>query len=309
MKYILDKITPDMQPLKVAVVHPVDENSLRGAFEAAAAKLIVPVLVGPEEKIKKVAAEKGIDISAFEIVATEHSHAAALKAVELIKEGKAEGLMKGSLHTDEFLLPIVKSDSGMRTDRRMSHVFVMQVPGRAKPVWITDAALNVAPTLMEKRDIIQNAADLFWKLEGRDPLVAVVAATEEVNPGMPATLEAAALSKMADRKQIKGAKVDGPLAFDNAVSEESAKLKGIFGDVAGKADILAMPDIEAGNMVFKALDYMAQAELGGVVLGARVPGTDKPAPIILTSRSDGPDERKASAALALLNVRKAGRPK
>ncbi len=309
MKSIYEKITPDMEPLKVAVIHPVDANSLRGAFEAATAKLIVPVLVGPEDKIRKTAQENNLDLTGIEIVPTEHSHAAAAMGVQLVKEGKVEGLMKGSLHTAEFLTPIVSTESGMRTDRRMSHVFVMEIPNFPRPIWITDAALIPQPDLMQKRDIIQNAIDLFWKVEGREPRVAVLAATEEVDPKQQATLDAAALTVMAMRGQIKGGKVEGPFAFDNAISEKSAKLKGIFGDVAGKADILMVPDLNAGNMLFKALDYMAQADLGGVVMGARIPGKDTPAPIILTSRSDGPDERKASAALALLNVRRPGRPK
>lgn len=302
MKYIFDKLTDDMAPLRVAVVHPVDENSLRGAFEAAAAKLIVPVLVGPEDKIRAAAAAAGIDLTGTEIVATEHSHAAAEMAVRMVKEGKVEALMKGKLHTDEFLAPVVMKENGMRTDRRMSHVFIMQDPGYHKPLYITDAAMNIAPDLMTKRDIVQNAVDLFWKIEGRAPKVAILAATEEVDPKQPSTIDAAALTVMALRGQITGAKVEGPFAFDNAISKQSAQLKGIVSDIAGDADILVFPDIESGNIYFKSRVNLSQVPLGGIVAGAR-------APIILTSRSAGPQERKASAAIALLNARKPARPK
>ncbi len=304
MQHIYDKITPDMKPLKVAVVHPVDENSLRGAFEAAAAQLIIPLLVGPEDKIRKAASDANLDISTFEIVSTEHSHAAAEMAVQLVKEGRAEALMKGKLHTDEFLSPVVAKESNLRTDKRMSHVFIMADPGYHKPLYITDAAMNVAPDLMTKRDIVQNAIDIFWKIEGHEPKVAILAATEEVEPKQPTTLDAAALTVMAmsGRGQITGGKVEGPFAFDNAISKKSAGLKGIFSDVAGDADILVFPNLEAGNMYFKSRALLSQSPLGGVVLGARIP-------IILNSRSAGPEERKASAAIALLHARKAARPK
>ncbi len=303
MKYIYDKIAPDTQPIRTAVVHPTDENTLRGAFEAAAAKLITPILVGPEDKIKKAAKDANIDISHFEIVNTEHSHAAAEKAVELVKTGKAEALMKGKLDTAEFLGPIVSKEGGMRTDRRMSHVFIMQDPGYHKPLYITDAAVNEAPDLMTKKDIIQNAVDLFWKIEGREPKVAILAATEHVEPRQQATLDAAALTVMAMRGQIQGAKVEGPFAMDNAISKKSAALKGIFSDVAGDADILVFPDLESGNIYFKSRVLMSQAPLGGVVVGAKVP-------IILNSRSAEAEERKASAAIAFVAARsQTARPK
>lgn len=303
MKYIYDKITPETKPLKTAVVHPTDENSLRGAFEAAAAKLMTPILVGPEEKIKKAAKDANIDISGFEIVNTEHSHAAAEKAVELVNAGKAEALMKGKLDTAEFLAPIIAKEGNLRTDKRMSHVFVMEDPGYHKPLYITDAAVNVAPDLMAKKDIIQNAVDLFWKVEGREPKVAILAATEHVDPKQQATLDAAALTVMAMRGQIQGAKVEGPFAMDNAISKKSAGLKGIFSEVAGDADILVFPDLESGNIYFKSRVLMSDAPLGGVVLGAKVP-------IILNSRSAEAEERKASAAIALVNNRSTtARPK
>ena len=302
MKYIHDKITPDMQPLKVAVVHPVDSNSIRGAFEAAAAKLITPILVGPEDKIRKAAADAGLDLTGVRIVSTEHSHAAAEKAAHLVRDGEAEALMKGKLHTDEFLAPIVAKESGLRTDKRMSHVFVMEHPGYHKPLYITDGAMNIAPDLKTKADIVQNAIDLFWKIEGREPKVAILAATEEVEPAQQTTLDAAALTVMAMRGQIKGGKVEGPFALDNAISKESAKIKGIVSDIAGDADILVFPNVEAGNIFFKALALLSDSPLGGIVMGARVP-------VMLTSRSAGPEERKASAGLAMLAARNPGRPK
>ena len=299
MKHIYDQITPDMKPLKVAVVNPVDENSLRGAFEAAAAKLIKPVLVGPKEQIEKVAAEAHMDISSFEIVHAADEEAAAQSAAQLARDGKVEGLMKGKLHTDVFLKPVVDKANNLRTGMRMSHVFVMEDPGYHKPLYITDAAMNIAPDLKTKKDIIQNAINLFWKLEGREPKVAILAATEEVDPKQPATVDAAALVEMVKNKEITGAKVAGPLALDLAISKESAKLKGVFNEVAGDADILVFPDLNSGNIYFKSRALMSKAELGGLVVGAKVP-------IILTSRSASPEERKASAALALLEVRKKG---
>lgn len=301
MKHISSKITADMKPLIVAVVHPVDDNSLRGAFEAATAKLITPILVGPEDKIRAAAVAAGIDLGNIQIVSTEHSHAAAEMAVQLVKNGQAEGLMKGKLHTDEFLAPIVAKENNLRTATRMSHVFVMEDPGYHKPLYITDGAMNIAPDLKTKADIVQNAIDLFWKLEGRAPKVAILAATEEVEPSQPTTIDAAALTVMAMRGQIKGGQVDGPLALDNALSAESARLKGIVSAVAGDADILVFPNIEAGNIYFKSRALLSKTPLGGVVVGARVP-------IMLTSRSAGPEERKASAGIALLAARRPGRP-
>lgn len=296
MKHIFSKITSETIPLKTAVVHPTDENTLRGAFEAAAAKLMTPILVGPEDKIKKAAADANIDISGFEIVNTEHSHAAAEKAVELVKEGKAEALMKGKLDTGEFMGPIVAKEGNLRTGRRMSHVFIMEDPGYHKPLYITDAAVNTDPDLMVKKDIIQNAVDLFWEIEGREPKVAILAGSEKVKPDQQATLDAAALTVMAMRGQIQGAKVEGPFAMDNAISKKSANLKGIFSEVAGDADILVFPDLESGNIYFKSRVLMSNAPLGGVVVGAR-------APIILNSRSAEAEERKASAAIALVAKR------
>jgi phosphotransacetylase len=303
MKHIYDKIAPGTPPLVTAVVHPTDENTLRGAFNAAAAKLIKPILVGPEDKIKKAAQDANIDITGMEIVNTEHSHAAAEKAVELVKTGKAEALMKGKLDTAEFLAPIVAKEGNLRTDRRMSHVFIMEDPGYHKPLYITDAAVNEAPDLMAKKDIIQNAVDLFWKIEGREPKVAILAASEHVEPRQQATLDAAALTVMAMHGQIKGAKVEGPFAMDNAISKKSANLKGIFSEIAGDADILVFPDLESGNIYFKSRALMSGAPLGGVVVGARVP-------IILTSRTAEAEERQASAAIALLaNRSSTPRPK
>jgi phosphate acetyltransferase len=296
LQHIYDKLTPETAPLRTAVIHPTDENSLRGAFEAAAAKLMTPILVGPEDKIRKAAKDANIDISAFEIVNTEHSHAAAEMGVQMVKDGRAEALMKGKIDTPEFLGPIVSKEGQLRTDKRMSHVFIMEDPGYHKPLYITDAAVNEAPDLMMKRDIIQNAVDLFWKIEGREPKVAILAASEKVEPRQQATLDAAALTVMALRGQITGAKVEGPFGMDNAISKKSANLKGIFSDVAGDPDILVFPDLESGNIYFKSRVLMSQAPLGGVVVGAKVP-------IILNSRSAEAEERKASAAIALVASR------
>lgn len=312
MQYIYDKITPDMKPLKTAVVHPVNVYSIKGAFEAAAANLIIPVLVGPEHKIKQAAADAGVDITNFEIVPTEHSHEAADMAVELVKTGKVEALMKGKLETDEFLAPIVREKS-LRTEYYMSHVFVIDGPAYPRPLYLTDCAVNDKldrngndvedqKRIHTKKSIIQNAVDLFWTLEGHAPKVAIQAATEKIIPGQIATTDAAILTGMSRRKQIKGAIVDGPLAFDNAISKQSADLKEIVSDVAGNADIVAFPSIEAGNGIYKNIIYLPDGthnpavKQAGIVVGARVP-------IILTSRADGPEERKASAALALLNAR------
>ena len=280
-------------PLRTAVVHPVDKTSLAGAVAAAGEGLIEPVLIGPEHKIRAVAEAEGLDISSFTLIATEHSHAAADKAVELARAGEVGALMKGSLHTDEFLRPVVSKQTGLRTERRMSHVFAFDVPTYARPLFITDAAINIAPGLEQKRDIVQNAIDLALALGIELPKVAVLSAVETVTPGIQSTLDAAALCKMADRGQITGGSVDGPLAFDNAVSPEACAIKGIVSPVAGQADILVVPDLEAGNMLAKQLEYLGGAEGAGIVLGARLP-------IILTSRADDTVSRLASCALAVM---------
>lgn len=284
-----------MKPLRTAVVHPVDETSLRGAIEARNAGLMEPVLIGPAAKINAAAAAIDIDLTGIERIDTEHSHAAANQAVQLARTGKVEALMKGALHTDELLGAVMAPD-GLRTDRRISHVFMLDVPSYHKPLFITDAAINIEPYLDDKADIIRNAVDLCHALGMSLPKVAILAAVETVHPRMRSTIEAAALCKMADRGQITGALLDGPLAFDNAISRESAQIKHIVSPVAGDADILVAPDLEAGNMIAKQLIYLAGAEAAGLALGARVP-------IILTSRSDGAAARVASAALALLFTR------
>lgn len=294
---LLLRMVSKLKPLRTAVVHPTEIQSLKGAIDAARANLIEPVLVGPEHKIQAVAAELGIDLSAYELIPTEHSHAAAEKGVELARSGAVEALMKGNLHTDELMLAVLDKETGLRTDRRMSHVFAFDVPTYPRPLLITDAALNIYPTLEDKRDIVQNAIDLAIALRIRRPKVAVLSAIETVNPKIQSTLEAAALCKMADRGQIKGGIVDGPLAFDNAVSEEAAHTKGIVSPVAGQADILVVPDVVAGNMLAKQLEYLAGAEGAGVVVGARVP-------IILTSRADDTTSRMASCAIAVMQAHK-----
>ena len=276
-----------------AVVHPCDRTSLEGAIQAAEAHLISPVLVGPEARIRSVAAAEGIDIARYEIVDSEHSDAAAAKAVVLARAGKVDALMKGSLHTDELMHEVTAAETGLRTARRMSHAFVMDVPTYTEPLIITDAAINIFPTLDDKRDICQNAIDLAQILGCPEPRVAVLSAVETVTAKIPSTLEAAALSKMADRGQITGGLVDGPLAFDNAVSEQAAQEKHIVSPVAGKANILLVPDLEAGNMLAKQLTFMSGADAAGIVLGARIP-------IILTSRADNLRTRLASAAVAVL---------
>lgn len=281
--------------LRTAVVHPVDTVSLGGAIEAAKEKLIVPVLVGPEAKIRTAAAQAHIDLAGYELVPTEHSHAAAAQAVALARDRKVEALMKGSLHTDEFMGAIVHEDK-LRTERRMSHVFVIDCPDYPRLMLVTDAAINIYPTLEDKVDIVQNAIDLAHALGVSMPKVAILSAVETVSPKIKSTLDAAALCKMADRGQIKGGILDGPLAFDNAVSAEAAKTKGIVSPVAGQADIFVVPDLEAGNMMAKQLEYLAEAEMAGVVLGARVP-------IILTSRADKTLARLGSCAVALLLAR------
>ena len=282
-----------MTPVRCAVVHPCDRDSLLGPLEAARRGLITPVLVGPAAKIRSVAQAEGVDLSGLEIINTEHSHAAAIKAVALAREGKVEALMKGSLHTDELMAAVVPSATGLRTARRISHVFVLDVPTYPRPLMVTDAAINIQPTLKDKVDIAQNAIDLAHVLGVARPKVAILAAVETVNADMPSTLDAAALCKMADRGQITGGLLDGPLAFDNAISPEAAKTKEIVSPVAGQADILLVPDLEAGNMVAKQLQYLAGADSAGIVLGTRVP-------IVLTSRADNVRTRLASTAVMAL---------
>jgi phosphotransacetylase len=269
--------------------------SLSGALQARDEHLIVPILVGPEAKIRGVASKGNLDLEGIEIIDTPHSHAAAAEAVKLVRAGRAELLMKGSLHTDELLGAVVARDTGLRTERRMSHVFVMDVPTYHKLLMVTDAAMNIAPTLDEKVDICQNAIDLAITLGCERPKVAVLAAVETVSSKMPATIDAAALCKMADRGQITGGVLDGPLAFDNAISKEAAEVKGIVSEVAGDPDVLLVPDLEAGNMVAKLLTFLAKAESAGLVIGARVP-------IILTSRADSVRSRIASCAVAMLEA-------
>lgn len=285
-----------LKPLRTAVVHPVDVVSLSGAIEAARLGLIIPVLVGPEAKIHRAAYLAGIDLSSYEIVSTEHSSAAAVCAVKMARSGTVEAIMKGALHTDELMHAVLAPEIGLRTGKRMSHVYAIDTPGYPRPLFITDAALNISPTLEEKRDIVQNAIYLAHALGITEPHVALLSAIETVTSIIPSTLDAAALCKMAERGQITGAIVDGPLAFDNAVSSEAAVSKGIISPVAGLADIFLVPNIEAGNMLAKQLEYLADAEVAGIVLGARVP-------IILTSRADKVLSRLASCAIALLLAR------
>lgn len=288
-------MTNQSSPIRTAVVHPVDTLSLLGAIEAAKANLIIPVLVGPEAKIRQAAMDAGIDLAAYEIVSTAHSHAAASQAVEMARMGKVQALMKGALHTDELMHAVVAKESGLQTERRVSHVFVIDVPTYPRPLFITDAAINITPDLTDKRDIVQNAIDLAHARGIETPRVAILSAVETVYPKIASTIEAAALCKMAERGQIVGAIVDGPLAFDTAVSEEAAKAKGLVSPVAGRADIFVVPDLVAGNMLAKQLEYLADAQVAGIVLGARVP-------IILTSRADGTLARMASCALAVMLV-------
>jgi phosphate acetyltransferase len=282
-----------LPPLATAVAYPCDETSLKGAVEAAEAGLIKPILVGPKDKIRGVAQTFSLDLGGLEVIDVPHSHAAAEKAVELVRTGNAELLMKGSLHTDELLAEVVKRETGIRTGRRISHVFVMDVPGHPHTLLITDAAVNIAPDLMAKRDIIQNAIDLYAGLGLGTPKVAILSAVETVTTSIPSTIEAGALCKMADRGQITGGELDGPLAFDNAISLEAARIKGIKSPVAGQAQILVVPDLEAGNMLAKNLTFLSHADAAGIVLGARVP-------IILTSRADNVRTRLASCAVAVL---------
>ena len=280
--------------VRTAVVHPCDDVSLKGAIEAARLRLIVPILVGPSGRIHEVAKRSALDIRAFEIVDVEHSHEAAAKAVALVRSGRAGALMKGSLHTDELMGAVVSRETGLRTARRISHCFIMDVPGQREALIITDAAVNIAPTLEVKVDIVQNAIDLAHVLlDGKEVRVAILSAMETVNEKVPSTIEAAALCKMADRGQITGALLDGPLALDNAISPEAAAVKKIVSSVAGRANVLVVPDLEAGNMLAKSLSILAGADGAGVVLGARVP-------IILTSRADVLLTRLASCAVAVL---------
>jgi phosphate acetyltransferase len=280
-------------PALTIVVHPCDDSSLRGPIEATELGIIAPILVGPAAKIKKIATERGIKIGEFQIVDAPHSEAAAERAVELIHEGKGELLMKGSLHTDELMRAVTNSKTGLRTARRISHVFIMDVPTYPETLFVTDAAINIFPDLDAKRDIIQNAVDLFTQVGLGVPRVAILSAVETVTSKIPSTIDAAALCKMADRGQITGAILDGPLAFDNAISLEAVKIKGIQSPVAGKAQILVVPDLEAGNMLAKNLIFLSKADSAGLVLGARVP-------IVLTSRADSVRSRMASCAAAVL---------
>ncbi|MBB3771701.1 phosphate acetyltransferase [Angulomicrobium tetraedrale] len=281
------------EPAVTIVAHPCDETSLRGALEARSAGLIEPILVGPQAKIRSLAASLGLDLAGVEIVDAPHSHGAAAKAVELVRAGRGELLMKGSLHTDELMKEVAASATGLRTDRRISHVFVMDVPGHEETLFITDAAINIFPDLDAKRDIIQNAIDLWRGVGLGTPKVAILSAVETVTTKIPSTIEAAALCKMAERGQITGGIVDGPLAFDNAIDPEAARIKGIVSAVAGHGQILVVPDLEAGNMLAKNLTFLAHADAAGIVLGARVP-------IILTSRADSVRTRLASCAVATL---------
>ena len=285
-----------LEAIPTAVAHPCEESALTGAVEAAQAGLIVPILVGPAAKIEEIAKSANIDLGKIPIVDAQHSVDSAKKAVDLVKQGRAEVLMKGSLHSDELLSAIVSRDGGLRTGRRISHVFVMDVPTYHKVLIITDAAINIAPTLEDKVDICQNAIDLVNSLR-RDnpekPKVAILAAVEIVTTKMPATIDAAALCKMAERGQIKGGILDGPLAFDNAISKQAAEMKGIKSAVAGDPDILLAPDLEAGNILAKQLTFLANADSAGLVLGAKVP-------VILTSRADSVRSRITSCAVAIL---------
>jgi phosphate acetyltransferase len=281
-----------LPPIRVAVAHPCDQASLEGAVEAARMRLIAPILVGPAERIRDTARQFDLDISGYEIVDALHSHDSAAKAVCAVREGRAEALMKGSLHTDELMAAVVARDTGLRTERRISHCFIMDVPGHADALVITDAAVNIAPSLEDKVDITQNAIDLVRAMGG-EPRVALLSAMETVNADVPSTLEAAALCKMSDRGQITGGILDGPLALDNAISPEAAAIKKITSPVAGRANVLVVPDLEAGNMLAKSLSFLAGADAAGIVLGAKVP-------IILTSRADSMIARLASCAVAAL---------
>jgi len=282
-----------VEPVPTAVAHPCDQSSLSGAVDAAKLGLIRPILVGPKAKIEALAKSLKLDIAGYELVDAPHSHAAAAKAVELVRTGKAEALMKGALHTDELMAEVVKRDTGLRTARRISHCFVMDVPSYPTALIISDAAVNISPSLKDKVDIVQNAIDLAHALRFPEVRVAILSAMETVNPDVPSTVEAAALCKMADRGQITGGILDGPLALDNAINLEAADIKKIVSPVAGRANVLIVPDLEAGNMLAKSLSFLAGADSAGVVLGAKVP-------IILTSRADSVMARLASCAVAAL---------
>ncbi|MCH8503072.1 MAG: bifunctional enoyl-CoA hydratase/phosphate acetyltransferase [Ectothiorhodospiraceae bacterium] len=292
MKRLL-RMAEGLPALRTAVVHPVDVYSLSGAVDAYTRGLIEPVLSGPEHRIRKAADQAGLSLEDLELIDTEHSHAAAAQAVELAREGDVAALMKGALHTDEFMQSIVARNSGLRTGRRMSHAWVMDVPTYPRPLIITDSALNIRPDLSTKADIARNVIELAQAMGVERPKVAILSATEEVNPQLQSTLDAAALCKMADRGQIKGGELDGPLAFDNAISEVAARTKGIRSSVAGHPDILLAPDLESANMLGKQLRYLADAETAGIVMGARVP-------VVLTSRADDRFSRIASCAIAVL---------
>jgi phosphate acetyltransferase/phosphate butyryltransferase len=292
----LIELRKNLQPIITAVVHPVDVESLKGAIASAEDKLIIPILVGPEDKIRAVANEIKIDLSPYKIISTKHSQEAAEVAVKLAKTGQVEALMKGKLHTEELMQAVIDKVNGLRTNRRMSHVFAMDIPYYTKPLFISDAAINIKPSLCDKRDIVQNAIDLFIALGFGTPKVAIVCAVETVNENMPSTLDATALCKMAERGQITGGIIDGPLAFDLAISMDAVKVKGINSRVAGDADIIIVPDVESGNMLYKQMTYLSKMEAAGIVLGANVP-------IILTSRGSNELSRKASSAMALIYAR------
>jgi phosphate acetyltransferase len=291
----LIKACEGLEPVTTAVVHPCSDDALVGAIQAAERGLIEPILVGPEKKIRAVAEQEEIDISPYRLISAEHSHHAAEQGVALVRAGEARALMKGSLHTDELLHAVMSKDKGLRTERRISHCFLLAVPTYSRPFIVTDAAINIFPDLAAKADICQNAIDLARAIGIRKPKVAILSAVETVTPAIPSTIEAAALCKMADRGQIRNGLLDGPLAFDNAIDLEAAETKGIVSPVAGLADILVVPDLEAGNMLAKQLTFMANAEAAGIVLGARVP-------IVLTSRADSAQTRLASCAVAVLLV-------
>jgi phosphate acetyltransferase len=282
-----------LPPVITAIVHPCDQISIEGVVEAAKLGLIAPILVGPPARIRDAAQQAEADVSSFPIEASAHSHDSAARAVELVRQGKAEALMKGSLHTDELMGAVVARETGIRTARRISHCFIMDVPGHKDPLIITDAAVNIAPSLADKVDIVQNAIDLGHALGFPEVRVAITSAMETVNPAVPSTIEAAALCKMAERGQITGGILDGPLALDNAINEEAAAIKHIISPVAGRANVLVVPDLEAGNMLAKSLSFLASAAAAGIVLGGRVP-------IMLTSRADGIITRLASCAVASL---------
>jgi len=292
----LMSLNKDFPPLKTAIVHPLDKESLEGAISAAQEGIITPVLVGPKDKIISLAKELGMDISGYEIVDAKHSHGAAEVSVAMAKKGEVEALMKGKLHTDELMELVVDKKIGLRTGRRISHIFAIDAPNYPKPLFVTDAAINIHPTLSDKVSIVQNAIDLFRALKLGTPKVAIVSAVETVNENIPSTLDATALCKMAERGQITGGILDGPLGFDNAISAESAKTKGIVSQVAGEADIIVVPDIESGNMLYKNMSYFSGIEAAGLVLGASVP-------IILTSRGSDSASRRVSCAMALIYMR------